>query len=606
MKMRVVSIRKGRRGVALLYAVSSAFVAAGMVTLMLGVALAGDEVADTEKASTRAQFLATGAIESAKKDVQTAIANWITIPGQGAVSVAGDQASYTVRPTGFVRTLADEAGIQTIENGYEIHAQAVAGGVPAQAFRVIHSLATPLFQFAVFYDEDLEIQPGPSMSIFGRVHTNRNMHLGSNATLRLNTNYVHAIGSIFRHRKDDPTRSEGTVLVREWVSNPWSAMEPASYYTMWSKAQLAAMGITSTSGFDSNFTGGWDVDGNGSFWDMGDLLPFGPGSLVYWDEPTGYTNGTGETVQTGEHNLGEAVVPQIGSIQKFEEQSGGDYAWDPTTQTYQAVSAGTGTHSKGYYHDNAELQILVNAAGTAFTAHNGSGNDVTASVSSAVTLGTIYDARQANGGAGTTKVLKIDVGLLHASGHYPANGLLYASHYGSGTGTNAKGIQLTNGALLPSKLTVASEDPVYILGDYNVGSPSISKKGAAVIADAVNLLSNSWNGSKNSGSGLPAASNTTYNVAIIAGNTNSSLGSYSGGLENLPRFHENWTGRTCTVKGAMVNTWNSAHATAPWVYGGNRYQAPQRAYSYDTAFNSVANLPPFTPMAVAARDVVTW
>ncbi|MBL8860720.1 MAG: hypothetical protein JNK02_01815 [Planctomycetes bacterium] len=606
MKMRVVVVSKRRRGVALLYAVSSAFVAAGMVTLMLGLALAGDRTADTQRASSRADFLATGAVESAKKRLQTAIANWTPIPTGGTIDIGGETAAYTIRPTGFNRTVIDPAGIQTIETGYEIRATAESGRRPSQVFRVMNSLATPLFQFAVFYDGDLEIQPGPSMSIFGRVHSNKNMHLGSNNTLRLNTNYVHAIGNIYRHRKDDPSLSQGTVVIREWVANPWNPAEPANYYTMWSQSQLAAMGISSQSGFDSNFITGWDADGNGWYFDAGDLLPFGPGALAYWDQPDGYSGGSGHTVKTGEHDLGEAVVPQIGSIQKFEANAAGDHAWDPVTSSYQPVPAGTGTHSKGYYHQNADLKVLVNAAGTAYTAYDGAGNDITAAVSSAITLSSIYDARQANGGSGVVRVVDVNVGALQATGYYPANGLLYAAHYGSGTGTNAKGVKLKNGSLLPSKLTVASEDPVYIQGDYNVGNASVTQKGAAVIADAVNLLSNAWNGSKTSTSGLPTASNTTYNVAMIAGNQDSAGGAYNGGLENLPRFHENWTGRNCTIKGAMVNTWNSAHATAPWVYGGNRYQAPNRIWSYDTAFNSVANLPPFTPMAVSARDVVTW
>ncbi len=606
MKIRIVSVHKGRRGMALLYAVSSAFVAAGMVTLMLGMALASDRTAEVQCDATQAQFLANGALESAKKTLQTSIANWSTIPTTGTVQIDGGTANYTVRPTGFSRTVADDAGIQTVETGYEIRAVANVQGIPSQAFRVVNSLSTPLFQFAVFYNGDLEVMPGPGMAISGRVHTNQSMYLGSNATLRMNTNYVHAIGGIYRSRKDDPTLSQGTVLIREWVKNPWSSSEPSSYYTMWSKSELAAMGIPSFGGFDSNFTSGWDSDLNGYYNDFGDLLPFAPGSLEYWDEPTGYTAGQGNTVQTGEHNLSEAVVPQIGSIQKFEPQSGGDFSWDASSQSYLPVAAGTGTHAKGYYHDNAGLQVLVNAAGTAFTALDASGTDVTTSVSSAITLQTIYDARQANGGSGVTKVLKIDVGLLAASGYYPANGLLYAAHYGTGAGTSAKGIELTNGSLLPGKLTVASEDPVYVQGDYNIGNSSVTKKGASIIADAINLLSNSWNNSKTSSSGLPTASHTTYNVAMISGNQDSSLGNYNGGLENLPRFHENWSGKNCTIKGALVNTWNSGHGTAPWVYGGNRYTAPNRIWSYDTAFNSVDNLPPFTPLAVSARDVVTW
>jgi len=591
---------------ALLYAVSSAFVAAGMVTLMLGIALASDKTADSQSDSKQASFLATGALEAAKKTVQESIANWSTLPSAGTIDIDGHQATYTVRPTGFNRTVADEAGIQTIETGYEIRAEATVGGVPSQAFRVINSLSTPLFQFAVFYDGDLEMTPGPSMAISGRVHTNQDMYLGSGATLRLNTNYVHAVGSMFRNRKDNPTLSQGSVLIREWVQNPWSLTEPASYYSMWSRSQLAGLGIGSIGGFDSNFTTGFDADLNGYYTDSGDLLPFGPGAVAYWDEPNGYTGGSGTTVQTGEHDLGEAVVPQIGSIQMFDEESGGDYAWDAGSSTYQPVSPGTGTHAKGYYHDNADLQILVNQNGTSFKAYDSAGNDITTLVSSAISLTTIYDARQANGGSGVTKLVDINVGLLEGTGYYPANGLIYAAHYGSGTGNRAKGVRLKNGALLPSKLTVASEDPVYIQGNYNTGNAGVTQKGAAVICDAINLLSNTWTNGKTHTSGLPGASATTYNVAMIAGNQTSSLGNYNGGLENLPRFHENWTGVNCTIKGAMVNTWNSAHATSPWVYGGNRYQAPNRIWSYNTAYNSVLNLPPFTPMAVSARDVVTW
>ncbi|MCY2961108.1 MAG: hypothetical protein NTY35_13185 [Planctomycetota bacterium] len=606
MKIRVVAVHKGRRGMALLFAVSSAFVAAGMVTLMLGIALSSNRTAEVESGEKQSAFLASGALESAKKTVQQSIANWATIPETGTLTIDGHEANYWVRPTGFSRTVLDPSGIQTQETGYEIRATATVGNVPSQAFRVLNSLATPLFQFAVFYDGDLEIQPGPSMSIFGRVHTNQNLYLGSGATLRLNTNYVHAVGSIYRNRKDAPSLSEGTVLIREWVTNPWNLSEPANYYTMWSKSQMTSKGIPSVGGFDSNFTSGWDVNSNGVYTDNGDMLPFGPGCLEYWNQPNGYGSGSGTTVQTGEHQLSEAVVPQIESISMFDQVDGGDYAWDATSRSYLPVTPGTGTHKQGYYHDNADLKILVNSTGTTFKVYNGAGTDITSSVGSAVSLGTIYDARQANGGSGVTKVVNINVAALQASGKYPPNGLIYAAHYGAGTGTNAKGVRLTNGGLLPAKLTVASEDPVYIQGDFNVGSSTVTQKGAAVIADSVNLLSNSWNNSKTSSSGLPTASNTTYNVAIIAGNQDTAVNRYNGGLENLPRFHENWTGKNCTIKGAMVNTWNSVHGTGAWVYGGNRYQAPNRIWSYNTAFNSVANLPPFTPMAVSARDVVTW
>jgi hypothetical protein len=213
-------------------------------------------------------------------------------------------------------------------------------------------------------------------------------------------------------------------------------------------------------------------------------------------------------------------------------------------------------------------------------------------------MASIYDARQ----GGDVSVVEVDMELLNTSSYFPDNGLLYTSHYGLGTGTNASGVQIKNASELGDNLTIVSESSLYLQGSYN----TTNKKSAAVIADAVNLLSNAWDGSKSSGSGLPAASATVFNVAVVTGNQETVGSSYSGGLENLPRFHENWGSKACVINGSFVNFWNSVYATGPWQYGGNKYQAPQRVWAYDQLFNNVANLPPFTPMAVRARDVVFW
>ena len=56
-------------------------------------------------------------------------------------------------------------------------------------------------------------------------------------------------------------------------------------------------------------------------------------------------------------------------------------------------------------------------------------------------------------------VVQIDVAALAATGYAPENGLIYAAHEDTGTGTEAKGVVLTNGAELLSALTVASGGP---------------------------------------------------------------------------------------------------------------------------------------------------
>jgi hypothetical protein len=297
----------------------------------------------------------------------------------------------------------------------------------------------------------------------------------------------------------------------------------------------------------------------------------------------------------------------VGSIKMFELDEGGDYVLNPSTQKYEYVGDGNGTHSKGFFHENAGLSIIVNKAGTSWTAYDGNGMDVTGMLSGVVSLANVYDSRQ----GGNVKVVKLNVATLATSGAFPSNGLIYTSHYGMGTGTGSKGVQLINGqeiyktdgagSHIPAPLTVVTEGSAYIKGNYN----TTRKVGCAVIADAVNLLSNAWNGSKTSSS-LPVATNTTYNVAMITGNHETVGSAYNGGLENLPRFHENWTGVTATIRGSFVNTWSSAYASGSWVYGGNRYTAPNRVWSYDTSFNRVSNLPPFTPMAVTAEDIVSW
>ena len=602
---------RGTSGVALLYAVFGAFVAAGLVTLLATLSRVSDRGAAVKRHGAEARYLAEGAVEAAKKRIQVAIANWEAVPASGTADVAGTPVDYTIEPTGFSATVSDPAGIQTLVTGYRISASAGSQGHRATANRTINAEATPIFQFAVFYTNDLEVNPGPNMTLSGRVHTNGDMYLGSNATLTMNTNYVHAVGSIHRNRKDDPAASTGTVTIRKWVSNPFDPTAPAQYVTMPSRSQLAALGIDSSSGFDADFLLGHDDDGDGRFaTDDGDLvlesgedlLPWGPGALESWDEPEGYANGAGHTVLDGSHGVGEAVTPLVDSISMFEESEGGDYVWNGSSYV-AAPYPGGGTHDKGYYHGEAGLSILVKPGPpTTWKAYDGDGVDVTAAVAGAVSLGSLYDARQAGGGAGNTALVNINVGALAATGRFPSNGLLYAAHYGAGTGTAARGVKLTNAATLPAKLTVVSEDPIYVQGDYNKNA----KKGAALIGDAINLLSNSWNGSKTHSNGLPVASNTVYNAAMVSGNRGSSEGDYNGGLENLPRFHENWNNKVCTIAGSLVNFWDSRHATGAWVYGGNYYTAPQRQWTYDTAFNDVANLPPYTPMAVSARDVVSW
>ena len=590
--------RRSRRGVALLFAVLTVFGAAAMASVMLSLAFSADKQVDVEVGRQQSLYRAEGALQSAKKQLQQMVANWETPPPSIVVNVDGVDVTVLIEPTGFHDVTADGAGIQTIVDGYQLAAQADVGGYVSEVNRISNMNATPIFQYAVFYDGDLEILPGPPMTLYGRIRTNGDMYLGCDNSLTLNSNHVWALGDILRHRKNDPSVSTGDVYIRQWVSNPFDPAEPLSMVKMHNKAQLAAAGPSSFSGYDSLFDKGYDLNGNGIFTDLGDFLPFVEGSATYWAEPAGYTGGSDTTVKTGQTGVTEAVVPEVASVAAFEPAAGGDF--DLVQGQYVQVPAGSGDYDKGYFHAAADLSVIGKKDGT-WKAYDKSGADISTALNGAVTVQQIYNKFQAGASSAKNYVVDIDMAKVNASGKFPTNGLMYATMQGIGTGTSAHGVKLSKASELKNKLTVVSEGPVYLQGDYNTVSP----KGCAVIGDTVNLLSNSWNGSKTKGT-LPSASPTTYNVAMIAGNTTTSVGSYNGGLENLPKFHENWSGKKCAIEGSFVNAWPAQYANGNWMINGDYYTPPQRDWKYDTDFNNVANLPPFTPMIVSADDVVTW
>jgi hypothetical protein len=190
----------------------------------------------------------------------------------------------------------------------------------------------------------------------------------------------------------------------------------------------------------------------------------------------------------------------------------------------------------------------------------------------------------------------------------------------SATALQRRGIRLKNGDTIPSAgLTVASNNPVYIQGDFNVGpgtvpsnsttnndpthpqSAGYTRAPTSVVADAVTILSNNWNDANGDNSSKPlsgrVASYTTVNTAIISGIVPSGGyvpvngvsphdGAYSGGAENFPRFLEKWDGQKFTYYGSMVELYQSKQAIGEWTYGGNVYGAPDRQWYFDNNFKT--------------------
>ncbi len=178
--------------------------------------------------------------------------------------------------------------------------------------------------------------------------------------------------------------------------------------------------------------------------------------------------------------------------------------------------------------------------------------------------------------------------------------------------------------------TVASENPVYIQGDYNTNSADtiwnatpVDKTGppyfaaAGIVADAVTVLSNNW--SDLASFAYPTApatgrvaKTTYYRVAIAAGknmnfpfpswesSTNYGTGT-DGGVHNFLRFLESWNGVQLNYYGSLVSLYYSTYNTGMFkccTY--SVYEPPSRNYIFDADFAIPQGLPPGTPMF---RDV---
>jgi hypothetical protein len=118
------------------------------------------------------------------------------------------------------------------------------------------------------------------------------------------------------------------------------------------------------------------------------------------------------------------------------------------------------------------------------------------------------------------------------------------------------------------------------------------------VADAITILSTAWNDA-NAASSLSSrvAANTTVNAAFLAGIVASNGTSYSGGVENFPRFLEDWGSKTFTYNGSMVIMYYSLIARAAWG-GGDVYSPPNRNWAFDVNFLDATKLPPGTPQAL--------
>ncbi len=436
--------------------------------------------------------------------------------------------------------------------GNFIGKRAVAYGVK----RAYNYTVVPLFQATAFFEDDLELFRPATMTIGGLVHTNSKAYVSSSSsgTLTFAGNLSYSANNGYLDNVDPPQAST-------WSGYKANSEIPPTYSNGGQAQQVDQVARIEPLGKDAS-------------------------TLI-------------NTTDASRNNdaMRELIEPP-------------DTYVDPVTQKISAASVSTDppTIASRRLYNKAGIRIRV--AGTnavpiiTVTPNAAKGTILTASqittITNALTQQTIYDRREGqNVDITSLDLSKVKSTLESASGF---NDILYIDDVRS-SGSDPKAIRLVKGDTLPAGgLTVASENPVYIQGDYNTNGNRVS---SAVFADAVTILSNNWN-DINSSAALSSrlANDTTVNTAIVAGFlpsgwTNPVTGAtygYSGGLNNFPRFLENWSGHTFTYTGSMIELFTSGIATGEWDTGAT-YVPPVRNWNFDSNF--VDNPPPGSLDAVS-------
>lgn len=530
--------------------------------------------------------------------------------------------------------------------------------VPATVTETVQFAYIPLFQFAIFYNMNLEIAAAATLDIKGPVYSNGGFWSGSDTITFDST--VSAVGIATNTANDpfcsgysgsgrstynvtgQPTSGNDTLTMPVGQSNNPASVEavvniPPSPYLLGSGNAYTTNGqlylaneadlYLTNSPFGTNW--GWGNSGNN--------LPLGSPMALY------YSDGSLNPSLTWVTNDFYIVSNYYGTTHQLFTTN---YVpvWSNSINGKSYYASGFQT-ANGFWFTNGITPIsYVNyngyMAGTNYVWYMGY---------SFLTNVLFYDWREGwNMGKGPPKqVYAVQLDLqkyniwMTNSGLSPA---LNASTYGGSnynytcnfdkshpmdsiyiynavplTTKVLPAVRVVNGGMLPTQtagkgFSLATAMPIYVWGDFNASNSfgsSLSQNSttytwpAALMGDAITVLSDSWTDSKSSNSVDYAVSKgSTINCACLEGivesNPNNTLSEssskgYSGGVENFLRLLEDWSSKALYYNGSIIVMFPSQYATNCWQQTGYYYSAPIRDWAFDTNFLVGSGLPPLTP-----------
>jgi hypothetical protein len=491
--------------------------------------------------------------------------------------------------------------------------------VPATVSESLQFASIPLFQFAIFYNLNLEIDPGAAMPINGAVFSNAGIWSG-NGNVTYNST-VAAVGTVYYNANDtagDPfapgasKTDTGTPAGNfKAVGTPISGADALTMPVGTNNNPSSVEAILNLPPTNYPLALGPNANNPAAFSTNGQIYLANAADLYL----TNFPNGT---------NWGSLTPKGTNMILYYSDQANTPYLTQLPYDFYLMTNRTGSPHiySTNYVSSGQLTNIMY--AGYSFVT-NVLFYDWREGWSTTATYGKAVQAVQLD-----ISKLKIWLTNTAANGGNTYNNQCdqsnHKAHYIDSiyvynavplTGTTLPAVRVMNGTNLPTSygLTVVTPVPMYVWGNYNVfGNGSGSSLAttntshtypAALMADAVTVLSTNWSDATTTK--LPNPGNTTVNAAMLEGIVQSTNGIYSGGVENFLRLLENWSKspsgassvQTLTYNGSIVVMFPSQYATNYQRTTGNYYNAPTRNWGFDYNFTRQSGLPPLTPQSKA-------
>jgi hypothetical protein len=441
--------------------------------------------------------------------------------------------------------------------------------------------SVPLFQFAIFYNLDLEINPGAAMTVNGHVHSNQNIFAtgaSSGSPLTFNNIVEAALAYSSTPNPNDPQNGSrsGNVNFSITTNNPLSNVDSLILPIGTNNSASAVSAILGLP--PSNIAAPNPV----AYYESNQIYFYNEADLIV----SNAANATNITVYyQNQNNTGSVLTKLAPDVTNVVSSVTNTYYSYLTNVTFYDYREG----------DNVKaLQIDVTKLRTWLTNTSSAG-------------GYTLNANQSSSINPLSKGHGINSIYVY-NNVTPSNGV-------SGNPGVLPAVRVVNGQQLPSAgLTVVTPQPLYVMGNYNtttngvnfsttLGSTTNNTVPAALIGDAITVLSSNWKDNNTAATSIGSrnAAATTINAACLEGivpTTTDGL-HYSGGLENFLRLLESWSGVTLTYNGSIVVMFTSQYATSFWPGTGTVYNPATRSWGYDVNFNTQSKLPPLTPQVRA-------